>query len=116
MKILVDENLDEVFPEFLHTHDVTHVIEAGWQGIKNGVLLSSAETAGYQALISADKNMPYQQSMKGRPLFLIVLDIHPNILVNQVACIEAIKRQLNTAKPGNVYVVEGPHLKRRTHE
>ncbi len=54
--------------------------------------------------------------MKGRPLFLIVLDIHPNILVKQVACIEAIERQPNTAKPGNVYVVEGPHLKRRTHE
>jgi len=114
VKVLVDENLDETFPEFLPNHDVTHVVVAGWQGIKNGVLLEKAASAGFQALISADKNMPYQQTMKGRSLFLIVLDIHPNILVNQVACVEMIEAQIQTAVPGKVYVVEGPHLKRRT--
>ena len=95
-------------------HEVMHVVGAGWQGIKNGVLLEKAAAAGFQALISADKNMPYQQTMKGRSLFLIVLDIHPNILVNQVAYVEMIEKQFKTAKPGNVYVVEGPHPKRRT--
>jgi len=114
VKVLVDENLDETFPEFMPGHDVTHIAGAGWQGIKNGVLLEMAANAGFQVLVSADKNMPYQQSMNGRSLFLIVLDIHPNILVNQVACVEMIEKQIKTAKPGNVYVVEGPHPKRRT--
>ena len=113
MKILVDENLDESFPEFMPGHDVTHVVGAGWHGIKNGVLLEKAATAGFQVLISADKNMPYQQSMTGRSLFLVVLDIHPNILVNQVACVQMIENQIKTAMPGNVYVIEGPHPKRR---
>lgn len=113
MKILADENLDETFPEFMPHHDVTHVIGAGWHGLKNGVLLEKAVGSGFQALISADKNMPYQQTMKGRPLFLIVLDIHPNILVNQVACVDMIEIQIKSAKPGNIYIVEGPHLKRQ---
>ncbi len=42
MKILADENLDETFPELMPHHDVTHVIGAGWQGLKNGVLLEKA--------------------------------------------------------------------------
>jgi hypothetical protein len=34
MRILVDENIDEAFPEFMPKHDVSHVVEMGWQGTK----------------------------------------------------------------------------------
>src|SRR5437016_5526706 len=85
LKILLDENLDEALPEFMPEHDVFHVVALGWQGTQNGEFLSKAETAEFQVFITADKNMPYQQSMKGRTLALIVLDIHPNVLMNQAA-------------------------------
>lgn len=113
MIILIDENMDEEFPEFIPDHDARHVISVGWQGTKNGVLLAKAAEAGVQVFVTADKNMPYQQSMKGRPFFLIVLDIHPNVLVNQVACIPEIRVLMERGENGSVYFVEGPHPKRR---
>jgi len=114
VKILLDENLDEALPEFMPGHDLVHVVAMGWQGMKNGELLTKAQEAGIQVLITADKNMPYQQSMQGRPLSLIVLDIHPNVLVNQAACVSLIESQLADSQPGHVYMIEGPHSKRRT--
>ncbi len=112
MKIIVDENADEMFPEFMPEHDALHVVALGWKGTKNGELLAKAEAAGFQLFITVDKNMPYQQSMKGRPFPLIVLDIHPNILANQVACIPMIRQCMANARPGQVCVIEGPHSKR----
>ena len=114
MKILVDENIDEVYPEFMPGHDVAHVVTMGWQGTKNGQLLAKAHEAGFQMFITADKNMPYQQSLNGRLFALIVLDIHPNILANQVACIPLIEERSSTAEPGQVCVIEGPHPKRKS--
>jgi len=110
--ILLDENIDEAFSEFMPERDVRHVIGMGWQGTKNGALLTKTAEAGFSAFVTADKNMPYQQSMKGRPFPLIVLDIHPNTIVNQVACVEQIRRLLETVEPGSIHVVEGPHSKR----
>ena len=115
MKILVDENTDEELPEFMPSHDVYHVKTMGWQGTKNGELLVKAQEAGFELFITADKNMPYQQSMKGRPFALVVLDIHPNILANQSACVPIVEARLGEFKPGQVYLVEGPHSKRKVH-
>ena len=39
----------------------------------NGVLLDRAEEAGYEVMITADKNMPNQQNMGSRSFALIVL-------------------------------------------
>ena len=112
MRILLDENLDEELPEFLPGHDVFHVNELGWHGTSNGQLLRKAQEAGFEAFVRADKNMPYQQSMKGRPFPLIVLDVHPNVLMNQAACVPMIERHIKDAQPGHTYVTEGPHSRR----
>lgn len=58
MKILVDENIDEAFPECMPGHDIVNVNQLGWQGTKNGEHLSRADLAGFKALITADKGMP----------------------------------------------------------
>ena len=43
------------------------------EGKKNGDLLRSAESAGYDILVTVDQGIPYQQSMGGRKLFILVL-------------------------------------------
>ena len=93
-------------------HEVRHVVAMGWKGTKNGALLGKAGEAGFAAFITADKNMPYQQSMRARSFSLVVLDIHPNTIITQTACIPVIEALLRTAEPGKVYVVQGPHPKR----
>jgi hypothetical protein len=37
-------------------------VEEGWSGIKNGKLLAFAATS-FDAFITADKNLPYQQNI-----------------------------------------------------
>jgi len=112
VKILLDENLDEGFVAGFSPHDVAHVVGLGWQGTKNGALLARVAEEKFVVFLTADKNMPHQQSMHGRPFCLIVLDIHPNVLENQLACIPQILGVLDDFDLGRVYVIPGPHPKR----
>ena len=44
----------------------------GWQGKENGELLQLAGGCGFDALITADRNMPYEQN-SSTPLPVVVL-------------------------------------------
>ena len=55
-------------------HDVTHVQKIGWARLRNGELIAHAERDGYVVLITADKNLRYQQSLKGRKISIIILN------------------------------------------
>jgi predicted nuclease of predicted toxin-antitoxin system len=71
MKILIDENLPRYLKRVLAGHDVSMVQEMGWSGIKNGELLKLAEPI-FDLFLTADKNIRYQQNLKGRKLSIIV--------------------------------------------
>ena len=45
----------------------------GWHQIGNGELLTIAEAAGFEIVITADQNIRYQQNLSGRRLSLVVL-------------------------------------------
>ena len=42
--------------DFLHRH-------IGWHELENGDLIQQAEEAGYEVLLSTDKNIRYQQNL-----------------------------------------------------
>ena len=54
-------------------HTVVKAKERGWDRLSNGDLLTQAERAGFDVLLTADKNMRYQQNLAGRRIALIVL-------------------------------------------
>ncbi len=54
-------------------HDVRSAADQGWQELTNGALLKAAEEAGFDAIITADKNIRYQQNLTGRKIALLVL-------------------------------------------
>jgi predicted nuclease of predicted toxin-antitoxin system len=76
MKLLLDEQMPRKiarhFPEGIV---VDTVQRQGWSGIENGELLELAAAGGYDALISADKNMAYQQDPQSLPLPVVVLHV-----------------------------------------
>jgi len=45
----------------LPSHQVSTVVREGWSGVKNGKLLALA-ASNFDALITVDKNLPYQQN------------------------------------------------------
>ena len=81
MKLLLDEQvpvrLARSFPE---QFEVRTVRQMGWASVKNGALLRLAAENGFRALVSADKNMEYQQNLKELAIPVIVLTAKDNRL------------------------------------
>lgn len=76
MKLLLDEQMPrKIAKHFEENVTVDHVQLVGWSGIKNGELLKLAAAEGYDALVSADKNMSYQQNENQLPLSVVVLEV-----------------------------------------
>ena len=57
-------NFDHVIPagiaRFLVGHTVTKAKDRGWDRLSNGDLLTVAEEAGFDVVLTADKNIRYQ--------------------------------------------------------
>ena len=73
MKLLFDQGTPVPLRRFLRSHNVTTVYELGWSTLKNGALISQAEAAGFDVLVTTDKNWKYQQSLSERKLAVVVL-------------------------------------------
>ena len=54
-------------------HTVTEARARGWQELENGELLNVAEAAGFEVLVTTDKNLSYQQNLAARRIAVIVL-------------------------------------------
>jgi len=68
----VDECLPEDLAGWLADSEVRTVQQMGWAGVKNGELLRRAEGV-FDLFLTADKNLRYQQNLKGRRLAILVL-------------------------------------------
>ena len=73
MRILFDHGTPAPLQSFLTGHTVRETKAEGWDTFKNGDLLIAAEAAGFDVLITTDKNMRYQQNLTGRTIAIIVL-------------------------------------------
>ncbi|HEX3684129.1 MAG TPA: hypothetical protein VHU83_16470 [Bryobacteraceae bacterium] len=73
MLVLFDHVTPKGIARSLSGHSVTKAKERGWNTLSNGELLAAAEEAGFDVLLTADKNMRYQQNLEGRKIGLVVL-------------------------------------------
>ena len=73
MLILFDQGTPIAIRHSLQRHTVRTVREQGWSDLLNGELLRVAEEAGFDVLLTTDKNMVYQHSLQGRKITLVVL-------------------------------------------
>ena len=74
MRVLLDNNVNVRFGRLLPGHEVTHVLDRGWDRLQNGALLAAAEDAGFDVLVTADKNLRYQQNLTDRSISVVVLN------------------------------------------
>ena len=106
MRILFDNGTPEPLIPLLGGHNVTTAIAAGWGRLENGDLLSAAERAGFEVLLTTDKNIRYQQNLSGRRIALIVLG-NSNWNVARLHA-EKIVAAVNAATVGSYIEVEIP--------
>lgn len=78
MRLLLDNCLDIHAKMLFAGHEVEHVLDRGWDSLANGRLLAAAAEAGFQAFVTVDKNLRYQQNLEKLPLTVIELDVLKN--------------------------------------
>ncbi len=73
LRILLDENIPFGLKDLLAGFEVRTADEMGWAGVTNGRLLDAAEAAGFQIIVTADRNIRAQQRLAGRKIALVVI-------------------------------------------
>lgn len=99
MRILLDENTPRGIRRILPAHDVRTAPEMGWAGIGNGQLLDEAEKAGFDMLVTSDRNFVFQQNLAGRNVAVVVLSTNTWPLIR--AQPQIVRRAVNSTTPGN---------------
>ena len=102
-RILLDHNAPKPLRSRLPGHEVVTAKHLGWSNLTNGALLSAAEAAGFDVLITADQNLRFQQNLGRRRLAIIVLDTNywPHIRLDLLT----VMRAIDAARPGHVQLV-----------
>ncbi|MEO7297069.1 MAG: hypothetical protein ABI042_00685 [Verrucomicrobiota bacterium] len=73
MKVALDECVPVQVRSALPNHDVATTPKMGWKSLSNGDLLVAAESAGFNLLIIADRNLSYQQNLAKRKIAILEL-------------------------------------------
>lgn len=106
MLVLFDQSTPLPLRALLKGHIVRTAAEQGWERHKNGGLLLVAEEAGFDVLLTPDKNMRFQQNHAGRKIAVVVVgntqwpSLRPHA--------ERVVAAANAAKPGSYIRVDLP--------
>ena len=73
MRILFDNGTPRGLAAFVKAHIVEEARLHGWEELANGDLIEAAQSAGFEVLVTTDKNIRYQQNLKDRQIAVVVL-------------------------------------------
>jgi hypothetical protein len=108
MLVLFDNGTPRTLARFpIDHHMVTEARAQGWQELENGELLNEAEAAGFEVLVTTDKNLSHQQNLTGRKIAIVVLGQGRwSLIRHHVAQVVAA---VNAATPGSFVEVDIPY-------
>ena len=78
MKLLLDENLPKRLKLDFENHEIYTVWDKGWNGKKNGELLRLMIDDNFDALLTFDKNLKFQQNFNKYTIPVLVLNTKDN--------------------------------------
>jgi predicted nuclease of predicted toxin-antitoxin system len=99
VRLLLDESLPRRLGYLLVGHDVVTVKDAGWVGLTNGRLLGLAQHE-FDCLLTADRNLVYQQTVPRFDIAIVVLRAKTNRLEDLAPLIPRMLELLPTLRPG----------------
>jgi predicted nuclease of predicted toxin-antitoxin system len=78
MKLLLDENLPHQLRFEIPDHVCFTVTYMGWSGVKNGELLNLARAEGFDAFLTKDAGIQYEQNLSLLPIAVVILQAPSN--------------------------------------
>jgi hypothetical protein len=106
MRVLLDEQLPRQLAAEIGGHDVSTVQQCGWAGLKNGELLRVGADAGFEVLVTADRNLQFQQNLSQSRLGIILLVATSNALEDLVPLLPGLLAAIPKSRPGQLQRVE----------
>jgi hypothetical protein len=85
-------------------HEIRTTAYQGWAGLTNGALLKAAEEAAFDAILTADQGIRYQQNRKNCRMALIVLRDNDESVIT--ANVKAILAAIDVIQPGALLWVD----------
>ena len=106
MLILFDQGTPVGIRHALPNHIVKTAYELGWSKLLNGELLRVAEEAGFDVLLTTDKNLAYQQNLSERKIAIVALGTNRWSFLERA--LNRIAEAVNAATPGSYSLVDIP--------
>ena len=105
MKLLLEENLPHQLRHEIAGHDCTTVAFMGWSGIENGELLARAAAAGFDALLTKDTGLQFEQNLVNLSLAVVVIRAASNDIDDIRPFLPALAQKLANLPPKQVSYV-----------
>jgi hypothetical protein len=102
MRVLLDECLPVDFRFSVKEHEVHSAEWAGLKGCKNGELLSAAEAADYDVLLTVDHGLSHQNNFSGRRIAVLAIRSQTNQIEDLLPLVDSILDALKTLRPGEI--------------
>lgn len=105
MKLLLDENLPHQLRLEILGHQCFTVAYMGWAGIENGALLAQAAAESFDAFLTKDANLQYEQNLVNLPLAVVVLRAATNDVDDLRPLIPRLLVTLDSLTPQSLVVI-----------
>lgn len=106
MRVLFDNGTPRGVAAALPAHSVEEARSCGWDTLTNGELLDAAEAAGFDVLVTTDRNIRHQQNLTGRRIAIVILAGGRWTLIKNR--LPEIAAAVAASTPGSVVEVEIP--------
>ena len=87
---------------------MVEAIDRGWDRLSNGDLIAAAEAAGFDVLLTTDKNLRYQQNLRGRKIAFVVIGNQQWPILRRH--VDLVLAAVNAVMPGSYLEVDIPFV------
>jgi hypothetical protein len=102
MRVLLDECVNEGLRKHLSGHDCQTARYAGFAGLENGQLLTAAESAKFDVVLTVDRGFEYQQNLGQRRIAVVIFCGRSVLLEDLVLLVPDCLAHLKSIRSGQV--------------
>ena len=107
MRVLLDECVPRPLKRDLLEHSVNTVTEMGWHGVENGELLRRMREAGFEAFVTVDQNLAFQQNLQEAGIKVVILVARTNKIQDLQPLVPHIREALARIQPQETIRIRG---------
>jgi hypothetical protein len=105
MRLLLDECVPRPLLHDLSGHDVHHVVDMGWSSKRNGELLQLMLSERFEALLTVDRSLPFQQNLRACGVAGVIAVARTNRVKELRPLMPRVLEALAVVKAGQVILV-----------